>query len=304
VSSHTTDTDTDTSATMYAVESSTHHPWKVVLVSEVTRIAPSTRGATPDWGEIWAYRDLLYFLTWRDVKVRYKQTALGAAWAVLQPLSTMIVFSIFFGALARVPSNGIPYPVFAYTALVPWTFFANAVIQGSNSLVDQEALLTKVYFPRLIAPAAAVFAGFIDVAIASVVLVGLMLFYGIVPSAAILTIPLFVLFAAATALAVAIWLSALNVRFRDVRYTLPFLVQIWLFASPVAYPSSLVPAPWSLVYSLNPMTGVVDGFRWALLGDVRPPGLGLAVSVVVVALLLIGGLRYFRRVERSFADAI
>jgi lipopolysaccharide transport system permease protein len=273
-------------------------------VSHATRIAPSSRGARPDWAEIWAYRDLLYFLTWRDVKVRYKQTALGAAWAVLQPLTTMIVFSIFFGALAKVPSNGIPYPVFVYTALVPWTFFANAVTQGSNSLVDQEALLTKVYFPRLIAPAAAVFAGFIDVAIASVVLVGLMLFYGIVPSVAILTIPFFVVFAAATALSIAIWLSALNVRFRDVRYTLPFLVQIWLFASPVAYPSSLVPTPWNLLFSLNPMAGVVDGFRWALLGDARPPGPGLAVSVFVVAVLLVGGVRYFRRVERSFADAI
>ncbi len=269
-----------------------------------TRIAPSSRRLDVDWRELWEYRDLLYFLTWRDVKVRYKQTALGAAWAILQPLAAMVIFSVIFGALARVPSNGVPYPVFAYAALVPWTFFANAVISGSNSLVDQEDLLTKVYFPRILAPAAAVLAGLIDVGIASVVLVAMMVIFGVVPSLAVLTIPLFLLLACAAALAVAVWLSALNVRFRDVRYTLPFLIQIWLFASPVVYPSSLVPEPWNLLYALNPMVGVIDGFRWALLGDVPMPWLNLAVSTAAVALLLAGGLRYFRRMERSFADAI
>jgi lipopolysaccharide transport system permease protein len=269
-----------------------------------TRIAASHGRTRLDWRELWEYRDLLYFLTWRDVKVRYKQTVLGAAWAVLQPLAAMIIFSVIFGALAKVPSNGVPYPVFAYAALVPWTFFANAVISGSNSLVDQEALLTKVYFPRILAPAAAVLAGLVDVAIASVVLVVMMLIFGVVPSFAILTIPIFVLLACAAALAVAVWLSALNVRFRDVRYTLPFLIQIWLFASPVAYPSSLVPEPWNLAYALNPMVGVIDGFRWALLGDVPSPWLSVAISAAVIALLLAGGLRFFRRVERSFADAI
>ncbi|BDZ44155.1 ABC transporter permease [Naasia aerilata] len=275
-----------------------------MTVRQVTRIAAARGGLRVDWAELWAYRDLLYFLTWRDVKVRYKQTALGVAWAVLQPVAAMLVFSVFFGLLARLPSDGVPYPVFAYAALVPWTFFANAVIQGSNSLVDQEALLTKVYFPRLLAPTAAVLAGLIDVAIAAVVLIAMLLIYGIVPTLALLTIPLFLVLACVTALAVAIWLSALNVRFRDVRYTLPFLVQIWLFASPVVYPSSLVPAPWNLLYALNPMASVIDGFRWALLGTAEFPGLRLLVSLAVVALLLVGGLRYFRSVERSFADAI
>jgi lipopolysaccharide transport system permease protein len=274
------------------------------LEQSLTLIRPPSGRAQVNWAELWDYRDLIYFLTWRDIKVRYKQTALGAAWAVLQPFLAMVVFSVFFGALAKVPSEGVPYPVFVYTALVPWTFLANAVTQASNSLVEQEAILSKVYFPRLIVPTAAVLAGLVDVTIAFVVLVGLMAAYGIVPTLVVLTLPLFVLFAAVTALAVSLWLSALNVRYRDVRYTLPFLVQVWLFASPVAYPSSLVPDRWRLVYGLNPMTGVIDGFRWALLGTAEPPGWSLVVSVVAVLLLLTGGLRYFRHMERSFADAI
>jgi lipopolysaccharide transport system permease protein len=257
-----------------------------------------------DWSEFWAYRELVYFLTWRDVKVRYKQTALGAAWAVLQPLLTMVVFSIFFGRLAGVPSGGVPYSVFAFAALVPWTYFANAVTQASNSLVQQEEMLTKVYFPRVIVPMAAVLAGLVDVTIAFTVLVGMMLVYGIVPTAAVLFLPLLVVFAAVTAFAVGLWLSALNVRYRDVRYTLPFIVQVWLFASPVAYPTSLVPEAWRPIYALNPMVGVIDGFRWALLGDVPAPGPGFWVSVFVVVALLGGGLAYFRRMERSFADAV
>lgn len=270
----------------------------------VTVIRPKRGRALVDWRELWTYRDLVYMLTWRDIKVRYKQTVLGAAWAVLQPLLTMVVFSIFFGRLAGISSGDVPYPVFTFAALVPWTFFANSVTQASNSLVQQEALLTKVYFPRVIVPLAAVLAGLVDVTIAFVVLVGLLLAYGIVPTAAVLTLPLLVLFAASTAFAVGLWLSALNVRYRDVRYTLPFIVQVWLFASPVAYPTSLVPETWQPLYALNPMVGVIDGFRWALLGDVPAPGIGLLVSALVVLALLIGGLAYFRRVERSFADAV
>jgi len=253
--------------------------------------------------ELWDYRELFYFLTWRDIKVRYKQTALGAAWAVLQPFLTMVVFSVFFGALAKIPSGGVPYPVFAFTALVPWTFFATAVVQGGNSLIAQEGLLTKVYFPRLIVPAAAVLACLVDLAISFVVLVAMMLAYGIVPSLALFTLPLFIGLAAITALAVSLWLSALNVLYRDVRYTLPFLVQLWLFLSPVAYPASLVPEPWRTVYGLNPMAGVIDGFRWALLGDTPAPGPMIIVSVIAVIVLLGTGLLYFRRMERLFADA-
>jgi len=273
------------------------------LTSRATVIKAARGVPRIPWRELWEYRDLFYFLTWRDIKVRYKQTALGAAWAILQPFSTMVVFSIFFGLLAKIPSGDVPYPVFAYTALVPWTFFSVAVVQASNSMVEQEDILTTVYFPRLIVPTAAVLAGLVDVAIAFVVLVGMLLLYGIVPTAAIVTLPLFVAFAAFTALAVALWLSALNVRYRDVRYTLPFVVQIWLFASPVVYPSSLVPEPWRLLYGLNPMAGVIDGFRWALLGE-DAPGPGLLVSVAAVVLLFAGGLVYFRKMERSFADAI
>ncbi|MDQ3849120.1 MAG: ABC transporter permease [Actinomycetota bacterium] len=254
--------------------------------------------------ELWEYRELFYFLTWRDIKVRYKQTALGAAWAVLQPFMTMVVFSLFFGNLAGVPSQGVPYPVFAFAALVPWTFFATAVTLAGNSLVEQERILAKVYFPRLAVPAAAVLACLVDFAIAFVVLLGMMLVYGITPSLAILTLPFFVVLAAVTALAVGLWLSALNVLYRDVRYALPFLVQLWLFVSPVAYPSSLVPEPWDAVYGLNPMAGVIEGFRWALLGKAEAPGPMLAVSVLAVAALLVGGLLYFRRMERSFADVV
>ncbi|MGY1635480.1 ABC transporter permease [Geodermatophilus sp. SYSU D00742] len=271
-------------------------PVTVIRARRATRLV--------DWSELWAYRDLVYFLTWRDIKVRYKQTALGAAWAVLQPFLTMVVFSIFFGRLAGISSGDVPYPVFAYTALVPWTFFANAVTQASNSLVQQESILTKVYFPRVIVPLAAVLAGLVDVTIAFSVLVVMMLAFGIVPTIAVLTLPLLVAFAALTAFAVGLWLSALNVRYRDVRYTLPFIVQVWLFASPVAYPSSLVPEALRPLYGINPMVGVIDGFRWALLGDVEAPGWSFLVSVGVVIVLLVGGLAYFRRMERSFADAV
>jgi lipopolysaccharide transport system permease protein len=254
--------------------------------------------------EIWAYRELLYFLVWRDIKVRYKQTVLGAAWAIIQPFFMMVVFSLFFGRLAQVPSDGIPYPVFVYCALLPWQLFAHALSESSNSLVANERLITKVYFPRLVVPISSVLGGLIDFAIAFVILILMMAYYGIRPTWAVVTLPAFVLLAMATALGVGLWLSALNVKYRDVRYTLGFLVQFWLLATPVAYSSSLIPARWRALYGLNPMAGVVEGFRWALLGQSKAPGTMLAVSVVVVILILIGGLYYFRRMEQQFADVI
>jgi lipopolysaccharide transport system permease protein len=270
----------------------------------ITIIRP-TRGWAPiNLRELWDYRELLYFLVWRDIKVRYKQTALGAAWAIIQPFFTMVVFSIFFGKLAKIPSDGLPYPIFAFTALLPWQLFANALNQSSNSLVANSHLIQKVYCPRLIIPIAAVASGLVDFVLAFVVLLGMMLYYGIVPSSAIVTLPLFILFAIATALAVGLWLSALNVEYRDVRYTIPFLTQFWLFVTPVAYPSSLIPEPWRALYGLNPMAGVVEGFRWALLGTSGGTGPLMLVSVLAVLALLVGGLMYFRRMEKTFADLV
>jgi len=254
--------------------------------------------------DVWAYRELLYFLIWRDVKVRYKQTALGAVWAILQPVMTMVMFSALFGRLAKMPSDGIPYPVFAFAALLPWQLFAFALNESANSLVGSQHLITKVYFPRLIVPLAAVLAGLADFAIAFVVLLALMFYYGIVPTAAVALLPLFIVFAIATALAVGLWLSSLNVTFRDVRYTVPFLTQFWLFTTPVAYPSSIVPEKWRALLGLNPMAGVVEGFRWALLGNARPSVPLLTVSVVAVSVLFVGGLLYFRKTETTFADLV
>ena len=267
-------------------------------------IRPARGWTSLDLRELWAYRELLYFLTWRDIKVRYKQTALGAAWAILQPVFSMLVFSLFFGRLAKVPSDGIPYPVFSYCALLPWQLFSYALTESSNSVVANERLVSKIYFPRLVIPIAAVLAGLVDFAIAFSVLIVLMMQYGIAPTWTIFTLPAFVLLAILTALAVGLWLSALNVQYRDVRYTVGFLTQIWLFLSPVAYPSSLVPARWRPLYGLNPMAGVVEGFRWALVGKTPAPGAMLAVSVMMVLFLLVGGLFYFRRMENSFADVI
>src|SRR5688572_458795 len=267
-------------------------------------IDPPKSWASIGLRELWEYRELLYFLTWRDVKVRYKQTALGAAWAVIQPLFMMLVFSLFFGRLAGVPSDGVPYPVFTFCALLPWQLFAHALSESSNSLVGNQNLITKVYFPRLVVPISAVLGGLVDFAIAFVILLVMMTYYGIVPGWQIVTLPLFILLAVVTALAVGLWLSALNVQYRDVRYTINFLIQFWLFATPVAYPSSLVPEAWRPLYGLNPMAGVVEGFRWALLGKAQPPGALLWVSVAVVILLLIGGLYYFRRMEQEFADVV
>ena len=270
----------------------------------VTIIEPSKGWISLNLRDLWEYRGLLYFLTWRDIKVRYKQTVLGAAWAIIQPFFTMVVFSLFFGRLAGIPSEGVPYPIFAYSALLPWNYFAGALDRAGNSLVGSANLITKVYFPRLVIPLSAVLAGLLDFAIAFVVLIGMMLFYGITPTVAVLTLPFFLLLALVTALGVGLWLSALNVQYRDVRYTIPFLTQFWLFASPVAYPASLVPERWRALYGLNPMVGVVEGFRWALLGKTESPGPLLAVSVAVVILLFVGGLFYFRRMEETFADVV
>lgn len=267
-------------------------------------IRPSRGWVSLRFTELWEYRELLYFLTWRDIKVRYKQTILGAAWAVIQPFFGMVVFSVFFGHLAKIPSDGLPYPIFAYCALLPWQLFAHALTESSNSLVANERLITKVYFPRLVVPLSAVLAGLLDFAVAFLVLIGMLWYYGIVPTVAVFALPLFLLLAVMTALGVGLWLSALNVQYRDVRYTIPFLTQFWLFATPVAYPSSLVPKPWRALCGLNPMAGVVEGFRWALLGKAEGPGALLAVSVAVVVLLLIGGLYYFRRMEKTFADVV
>ncbi len=267
-------------------------------------IRPSSGWVSLGLTELWEYRELLYFLVWRDIKVRYKQTALGAAWAIIQPVFMMLVFSLFFGRLGGMPSDGIPYPVFVYCALLPWQLFAHALSESSNSLVANERLITKVYFPRIVIPLSAVLAGLVDFAISFIILLGLMLYYRIAPGLAVLTLPLFILLAVTTALGVGLWLSALNVQYRDVRYTLGFITQFWLFATPVAYSSSIVPAAWRPLYGLNPMVGVVDGFRWALLGRATGSGALTGVSVIVVIAILLGGLYYFRRLEETFADVV
>ena len=260
--------------------------------------------AAIDFAELWHYRELLVFYAIRDIKVRYKQTLIGASWAILQPFMTMVVFSIFFGKLAGVPSDGLPYPVFSFCGLLPWQLFAFALTQSSNSLVQNSHLLTKVYFPRLIIPLSSVIVGLVDFVIAFVVLLGIMLYYGIIPGWALITLPLFGLLAIAAALSVGLWLAALNVKYRDVQYVIPFLAQFWLFVTPVAYSSSLVPSKWQTVYAINPMVGVVEGFRWALLGKSAPPVSMLIVSAAATAILLAGGLLYFARMERTFPDII
>ena len=269
-----------------------------------TLLVPARGWVSLKLNELWEYRELLYFFIWRDVKVRYKQTALGVAWAVLQPFFTMVVFSLFFGGLAKVPSDGVPYPIFAYTALLPWTFFAHGVTQSANSLVTNANLINKVYFPRMAIPIAAVLSGLADLLPAFGVLVGMMLYYGIVPSAQIVWLPAFMLLATIAALGVGIGLAAINVHFRDVRHTVPFLVQSWLFLTPIAYPSSLVPEQWKALYALNPMVGVVEGFRWALLDTKPAPGPILWISAVAAIVLLLATAFYFRRLERTFADVV
>ncbi len=274
------------------------------FVGPVSEIAPSRGWVALKLRELWAYRELLYFLVWRDIKVRYKQTALGAAWAIIQPFFTMVVFSLFFGSLAKMPSDGIPYPIFAYTALVPWTFFANGLTQASNSLVGNSGLIKKVYFPRLAIPIAGVLSNLVDFALAFVVLLLMMIYFKLWPTAAILWLPLLLLLAFVTALGVGLWFSALNVEFRDVRYVVPFLTQFWMFATPVAYPSSLLHEPWRTLYGLNPMAGVVEGFRWALLGNIAAPGPLIWASAAAALVILVSGAFYFRRMERTFADVV
>ncbi|MBI5667983.1 MAG: ABC transporter permease [Chloroflexi bacterium] len=293
------------------------------------RIEPERGWVAPRLGELWEYRELLFFLTWRDIKVRYKQTIFGASWAIIQPFFTMVVFSLFFGRLAGVPSDNIPYPIFSYAALVPWTFFSNGLTQASASLVNSSKLITKVYFPRLIIPVSSIIAGLVDFCLAFIVLLGMMLYYGIsplqrevallsipavplleslttvtLPSYAMIWLPLLLLLAFITSLAVGLWLSAMNVQYRDIRYIVPFLLQLWMFATPIAYPSSLLSEPWRTIYGINPMTGVVEGFRWALLGTDTQPGPTILVSALVALALLVSGMYYFRRMEKSFADVV
>jgi lipopolysaccharide transport system permease protein len=269
----------------------------------VTRIEASTSAALR-LSEMWEYRELLYFLVWRNIKVRYKQTAIGAAWAIIQPLMTMIIFTLVFGKFANVPSDGLPYPIFSYAALLPWTYFATALNLSVLSVVNNSNLITKVYFPRLFLPTSAILSGLIDFGISFIFFLVMMIWYGTMPGWGIVFLPGFVLLTVITALSVSLWLSAINVLYRDVGQAIPFLIQLWLFASPVAYPISVVPEKWRLLYSLNPMTGVIEGFRWALLGRETPDILPLALSVAVVLVLLFSGILFFKRLEETFADVV
>ncbi len=279
---------------------------------EATRPEPTTTHikATKGWvglqlGELWQYRELIYFFIWRDIKVRYKQTVLGAAWAILQPLITMVIFTLFFGKLAKMPSDGVPYPIFSYAALVPWTFFSNGVSKASNSLVGGSGMLKKIYFPRMALPIAAVTGGLVDFALAFSVMLLLMVGFGVTPTLNVVWLPFLLVLAWATALGVSLWFTSLNVLFRDIRYVVPFIIQAWMFATPVVYPASLIENPmWRTVYALNPMVGVVEGFRWALLGTDTAPGPLILVSAIVAVVLVVSGAFYFRRMERTFADVV
>lgn len=268
------------------------------------RIEPSRGLVSLKLAELWSFRELLFFLVWRDIKVRYKQTALGVSWAVIQPLLTMVVFSVFFGKLGKMPSDGIPYPIFSFAALVPWTLFSNGLTQATASVVSSSNLIKKVYFPRLIIPTATVLAGVIDFFIAFGVLLIMMLVYGIRPTINSVWLPAFLVLTVVSSLAISIWLSALNVKYRDIKYVVPFLSQIWLFLTPIAYSASLLNEPWRTIYSLNPMVGVVEGFRWALLGAETPPGFSTLVSAIASVVILWTGALYFRRMEKGFADVI
>ncbi len=273
--------------------------------SELTCIRPTRGWSGLDLRELWRYREVVYFLIWRDVKVRYKQTLLGVMWAILKPLLTMVIFTVIFAGLARIPTDDAPGPLFYLAALIPWVFFQDGVSKAGTSLVSSAHLVTRVYFPRLAIPLASVVAGLVDAGLSFLVLLGMMAHYGIWPSSPVWTLPLFLGLALVTALGVGLWLSAANVSYRDVGYVIPFLVQVWMYASPVVYSASLIPeGPWRILYGLNPMAGVVQGFRWALLGAGPPPWTLLAVSAVVAVLLLITGTVYFRRAERTFADVV
>ena len=280
------------------------HSSSLTLAEPTILIQPRRHLFDLDLAAIWAYRELLYFLVWRDLKVRYKQTLIGTGWVVIQPLMTMAIFTVIFGNFAKIPSDGLPYPVFSYAALLPWNLFSSSLSRGGESVVSNANLVTKIYFPRLILPLSGVLSPLADFAIAFLILVGMMIWFGIAPTVGILMLPIFVLLAICTALAVGLWLAALNVRYRDVRYTIPFLIQIWMFASPVAYPVSLVPEKWRWLYSLNPMAGVIEGFRWALLGNQSPDVRVMTISTIVVVALLAGGIVYFKQMERTFADEV
>jgi lipopolysaccharide transport system permease protein len=269
-----------------------------------TRIEPSRGWFNLRLKELWEYRELLYFFVWRDVKIRYKQTAIGVLWVILQPLLTMIVFTLFFGKLAKMPSQGLPYPVFYFAAVVPWMYFSVALVTATNVVVEHQRMITKVFFPRLILPFSAVLSGLVDFAIGFVVLLIFTVSYGIRPTVTTLLLPFFLLLAVLTALGVGLWLSALNALYRDVRYLIPFVVQFWMLASPVAYPSSLVPERYRWIYGLNPMAGVIDGFRWALTGKGQAPGSVLIASVVMVCITVFGGLIFFNRMEGAIADRV
>jgi lipopolysaccharide transport system permease protein len=281
-----------------------HDQWKDTSKPAVTQIQPSSGWRSPNFRELWTYRELLYFLVWRDVKVMYKQTVIGAAWAIIQPLMTMLIFLLVFKKIANIESDGLPYPIFAYSALLPWNLFAAALSRSSTSLVSQSNLISKVYFPRLIVPVSAAISGIVDFGIAFVILIVMMSWFRIMPTWGILFLPFFMILALTAALSVGLWLSALNVRYRDVGHTVPFLMQLWMFASPIAYPLSLVPQQWRFVYSLNPMVGVIEGFRWALLGKASPHLVVIASSTTAVLALLFGGIIYFKRMERTFADVV
>jgi len=279
--------------------STAHHEEEVPTLI----IRPPRKWVPIDFQEIWAYRELLYFFTWRDVKIRYKQTGLGFAWAVIQPLFTMLIFSLIFGAFAKIPSDGIPYPLFSYAALLPWTLFAEGMTRSTNSMVANAPIMTKVYFPRLLMPISGIMSPLVDFCIAFSILIAMMFYYGFVPTVNVVFLPLFLLLAIATSLGVGLWLSALNVQYRDFQYTVPFLIQIWMYASPVVYPASMLPESLRVLYGLNPMAGVIEGFRWALLGT-TPPSAMILVSVGVVVVMLVSGLFYFKKMEQYFADLV
>jgi len=267
-------------------------------------IQPSKGVFQLNLGELWQYRELLYFLIWKEVKVRYKQTIIGGAWAILQPLLTMVIFTIIFGRLAKIPSDGMPYPVFTYTALLPWMLFSQALTRSGGSLVYNANLITKVYFPRLLVPLSAALAPIVDFIVSFLILLGMLAWYGIPPTLGILALPFFLALTLVTAMSVNLWLAPLNVKYRDVAHTLPFLSQIWMYASPVAYPLSLIPQKWQLLYSINPMVGVIEGFRWALMGKQSPNFMAMVISIIVVMALFLGGILYFKKMEQTFADVI
>jgi len=273
--------------------------------TEYSLIIEAGRTEKNYWKDLWRYRELFYFLAWRDILVRYKQTAVGIAWALIRPVLTMIVFTIVFGKLAKLPSGNAPYPIFVFAALLPWQFFANAFSESSNSLIGHANMISKIYFPRLVVPTSAVIVSFVDFLISGAILAALMLLYGFAPSVRILTLPLFILMAFGAAMGAGLWIAALNVKYRDFRYVVPFIVQFGLYISPVGFSSSIVPERWRLVYSLNPLVGVIDGFRWAILSDNTPfYWKGFALSGVIVALLIYTGIFYFRSTEKTFADVI